>query len=156
VATAAVSLTSIALAVHVAAVVVAFGPLFAYPVLLAAVRRADPSALPAVYRAQHAVARTVITPALPLTLIAGMYLAAEEHAFGRAWVVVPMVALVVLMALHRFVLIRGYRRLADLGSQDVAAAEGKRGGVAARVDHAQLLAAGLVVFTIYVMAAKPF
>lgn len=148
----AVSLTSIALAVHVAAVVVAFGPLFAYPALLAAVSRADPSALPAVYRAQDIVARRVITPALPLTLLAGLYLAAEEHAFGQAWVVVPMVVLVVLMVLHRFVLIRGYRLLADLGPQSSGASR----ATAARVNHAQLLAAGLVVFTIFVMAAKPF
>ncbi|HET9103711.1 MAG TPA: DUF2269 family protein [Solirubrobacteraceae bacterium] len=151
---AAVSLTSVALAVHVAAVVVAFGPLFAYPALLAAVRRADPSALPAVYRAQHLVARRLITPALPVTLIAGLYLAAQEHAFGHVWVVVPLVVLVLLMALHRFVLIRGYRRLARPGAEGEGAAPGDE--VAARVTHAELLAAALVLVTIYVMAARPF
>lgn len=115
--TPAVSLASIALAIHIAAVVVAFAPLFAFPVLVAAVRRSDPSALAAVYRVQNAVARGLITPALPAMLVAGLYLAADEHAFGKAWVIVPMVVIVVLMALHRLVLLEGYRRLGS-GDQD--------------------------------------
>jgi uncharacterized membrane protein len=144
--------SSLALAVHIAAVVVAFGPLFAYPLLTASVRRADPTALPALYRAQHLVAQRIVPPALPSTLIAGLYLAAEEDAFGKAWVVAPMVVIVVLMALHRFVLIRGYQRLAQRTGQPEAA-----GGrdLASRVNRAQLLAAALVVFTIWVMAVKP-
>lgn len=85
----AVSLASIALIIHIAAVVAAFAPLFAFPVLVAAVCRWDPNALAAVYRAQNAVARGLITPALPATLIAGLYLAADEHAFGKAWVIAP-------------------------------------------------------------------
>jgi uncharacterized membrane protein len=150
----AVSLVSIALAIHIAAVVVAFGPLFAYPVLVATVRRTDPAALPAVYRAQHVVARRVITPALPITLIAGLYLAGKEHALGNGWVVVPMITIVMLMALHRLVLIGGYKRLADsAGQPDVASNDNV---LARRVTSAQLVSAALVVFTIFVMAAKPF
>jgi hypothetical protein len=147
------TITSLALAVHIAAVVVAFGPLFVYPLLTESVRRADPTALPALYRAQHLVAQRIITPALPLTLIAGVYLAAKEDVFGKAWVVAPMVVILVLMALHRFVLIRGYQRLAD-GTEPPRPAGGGP-GLAARVTQAQLLAAVLVLFAIYVMAAKP-
>jgi hypothetical protein len=147
------TITSLALAVHIAAVVVAFGPLFVYPLLTESVRRADPTALPALYRAQHLVAQRIITPALPLTLIAGVYLAAKEDVFGKAWVVAPMVVILVLMALHRFVLIRGYQRLAD-GTEPPRPAGGGP-GLAARVNQAQLLAAVLVLFAIYVMAAKP-
>lgn len=152
--TPAVTLLSIALAVHIAAVVVAFGPLFAYPVLVATVRRADSDALPAVYRAQHVVARRVITPALPTTLIAGVYLAAREHALDQAWVVVPMVVIVLLMALHRLVLLGGYERLAD---GDIPSKAGNAPSeLARRVTWAQQLSAALVVFTIFVMTAKPF
>jgi uncharacterized membrane protein len=149
----AVSLVSIALAIHIAAVVVAFGPLFAYPILIATVRRSDPAALPAVYRAQHVVARRVMTPALPITLVAGLYLAAEAHALGKAWVVVPMVVIVVLMALHRLVLIGGYERLADRAGPSEPASGAN--DLVRRVSWAELLSAALVVLTIFVMAAKP-
>lgn len=86
-------------------------------------------------------------------LIAGLYLAADEHAFGKAWVIIPMVVIVVLMALHRLVLLEGYQRL---GSGDHNAGPG--GGatdLARRVTRVQLLSAALVAFTIIVMAAKP-
>jgi hypothetical protein len=151
--TPAVSLLSIAVAVHVAAVVVAFEPLFAYPALTHAARRSDPTALAAVYRARHVVARNVTTPALPTTLIAGLYLAAEEHVLARLWVVVPLVALVVLMALHRLVLLDGYRRLAD----SAGASDGRSGpsDLARRVSSAERVSAALVLFTIFVMSAKP-
>lgn len=151
--TPAVSLASIALAIHIAAVVAAFAPLFAFPVLVAAVRRSDPKALAAVYRVQNAVARRVITPALPAMLIAGLYLAADEHAFGKAWVIVPMVVIVVLMALHRLVLLEGYRRLSS-GDRDADPGAGAT-HLARRVTRVQLLSAALVVLTIIVMAAKP-
>lgn len=153
--TAAVTLTSAALVLHIAAVVVAFGPLFVYPVLAGAVRRSDPQALGALHRAQLLVARRIITPALPLTLLAGLYLAARERAFGQAWVIVPMVAIAALMALHRLVLIGGYRRLADQAPDDGPPGERYR-ALARRLGRAELLAAGLVLFTIFVMAARPF
>jgi predicted integral membrane protein DUF2269 len=148
----AVRLASIALAVHIAAVAVAFAPLFAFPVLVAAVRRSDPNKLAAVYRVQDAVARRVITPALPAVLIAGLYLAADQHVFGKAWVIIPMVVIVVLMALHRLVLLEGYRRLA---SRDGSAGPSGESRLARRVEQVQLLSAALVVFTIIVMSAKP-
>jgi hypothetical protein len=151
----AVSVVSIALAIHIAAVVVAFGPLFAYPVLTATVRRSDPAALAAVYRAQHVVAQRVVTPALPVTLVAGLYLAADEHVLGKPWVVVPMVMIVALMALHRLVLIGGYKRLAGRAGQSEATS-GAANDLARRVSWAELLSAAIVVFTIFVMAVKPF
>lgn len=152
----AVSLTSVALAVHLAAVVVGFGPLFVYPALVAVVRRSEPAALAALHQAQQLVASRVVTPALPLLLIAGLYLAGEEDAFGKAWVIVAMVMIVILMAIHRLLLMRGYRQLAE----EAAASDGRPAGryeaLARQTDRAQLAAAGLVLFTIYVMSAKPF
>ena len=72
---------------------------------------------------------------------------------GKAWVVVPMATIVVLMALHRLVLLDGYQRLAD-GATPAGASGGN--DLARRVSWAQLLSAALVVLTIFVMAAKPF
>lgn len=151
----AVSLTSVALAAHIAAVVVAFGPLFIYPLLVGVVRRTEPAALGPLHRAQHLIARRIITPALPTLLIAGLYLAARQHAWGRAWVIVPMAMIAVLMALHRVVLIGGYRRLSMHAAAD-GAPNDRYLVLARRVRRAELAAAALVLFTIYVMAAKPF
>jgi uncharacterized membrane protein len=151
----AVSLTSVALAIHIAAVVVGFGPLFVYPALVAAVRRSEPAALAAVHRAQQLVAKRVVTPALPLLLVAGLYLAGEQDAFGKAWVIVAMVMIVILMAMHRVLLIRGYRRLAEEAAASDGRATGRYQELARQTDRAELAAAGLVLFTIYVMSAKP-
>lgn len=93
----------------------------------------------------------MITPALPTILAAGIYLSVSEHAFGRPWVIVPMVAIVVLMALHRAVLLRGYRELSGPGVADAPAGR----SLARRVSYAEGLAAVLVLATIVVMTAKP-
>ena len=63
--------TDLALIVHITSVIVAFGPLFVYPLLGAAVRRRDPTALRVLNHAKHVVARRIITPALPLSLLRG-------------------------------------------------------------------------------------
>lgn len=151
----AVSLTSVALAVHIAAVVVGFGPLFVYPALVTVVRRSEPAALAALHRAQQLVAKRVVTPALPLLLIAGLYLAVEEHAFGEGWVIVAMVMIVILMAMHRLLLMRGYRQLAEEAAASDGPPTGRYQALARKTDRAQLTAAGLVLFTIYVMTTKP-
>lgn len=149
---ATISVASVALSVHILAVVVAFGPVFSYPVLVAGVGRKDPSALPALRRAQYRVAKWAVTPALPTVLIAGIYLAASEHVFGHGWVIFSMASIIVLMVLHRIVLFRGYRQLAcqppGAGRHDQA--------LDARVRHVEILAALLVAVTIVVMTAKPW
>jgi uncharacterized membrane protein len=152
----AVALTSVALAVHIAAVVVGFGPLFVYPGLVAVIRRSEPRAPAALHRAQQLVAERVVTPALPLLLITGLYLAGEEDAFGKAWVIVAMAMIVILMAMHRLLLMRGYRQLADEAAATDGPPSGRYRVLARQTDRAQLAAAGLVLITIYVMTAKPF
>lgn len=150
-----VTATDIALTVHVAAVIVAFGALFTYPVLAVAVRQCDQDALHVLYHAKHVVARRVITPALMLLIAAGLFLADKEHAFGKAWVIVPMVLVVLLMALHRLVLMRGYRRLSEQTvATDPRPQELRR--LSRRIERAELAAAGLVLLAVFVMAAKPF
>jgi hypothetical protein len=60
----AVAFFEVVLALHILAVVFAFGATFAYPVILAAITKADTRALPALYRAFHAISRMVIMPGL--------------------------------------------------------------------------------------------
>jgi hypothetical protein len=151
----AVTLHTVALAVHVTAVVVAFGVLFAYPALVVVVRRSSPTTLGALHRAQWTVARRITTPALALVTLAGIYLADDDRAFGEAWVVLSMVVIVVLMVLHRAVLIRGYRRLSELApTEGPVSVEYRK--LVRRVGAVELFSAALVPLTIYVMVARPF
>ncbi len=53
---AGIAVYDVVLALHILAVVFAFGATFAYPVLLGDVTKADTRALPALYRALHAIA----------------------------------------------------------------------------------------------------
>ena len=73
----AVALWEVVLALHIIAVVFAFGATFAYPVLLGAVAKADPRALPALYRALHAISQRVIMPGLAAVIVFGIYLASH-------------------------------------------------------------------------------
>jgi hypothetical protein len=84
----AVAFYEIVLALHILAVVFAFGATFAYPVLLGAVTKADPRALPALYRALHAISQKVIMPGVAAILVFGIYLASHLHlwhAFFVQW-----------------------------------------------------------------------
>src|SRR5580704_18256937 len=86
--TLAVAFFEVVLALHILAVVIAFGATFAYPVLLGAVAKADPRALPALYRALHAISQRVIMPGVAAILVFGIYLASHLHlwhAFFVQW-----------------------------------------------------------------------
>ncbi|MGN6171067.1 MAG: hypothetical protein ACTHQQ_23280 [Solirubrobacteraceae bacterium] len=64
--------------------------------------------------------------------------------------------IVILMAVHRLLLMRGYRQLAEEAAASDGPPTGRYQAVARRVDRAQLAAAGLVLLTIYVMTANSF
>jgi hypothetical protein len=74
--------------VHIAAVVVAFGVTFAYPLFVLAGARLDPSAMPWFHRMQQLIGRRLINPGLGVVLLAGIYLASyldKWHAFYVQW-----------------------------------------------------------------------
>ncbi len=110
------------LAVHIIAVVVAFGVTFAYPVFLIVGARLDRRAMPWFHRMQVAVSRRVTNPGLLMVLIAGVVLAADEHQWKKFYVQWGLAAVIVLGGLEGAVMIRTARRLAEIGERDVAAA----------------------------------
>ena len=64
-------------AVHVMAAVVAFGPLFAFPLFISVTERRDPLSLPVVLRAVNRVERAIVVPATALVGFSGVYLAID-------------------------------------------------------------------------------
>jgi hypothetical protein len=135
----------VVLSIHVMAVVAAFGVWFAYPLLVA---RGDAGA----HRAQVRVARTVVTPAGTLALLAGVYLASDRSYWSEVWVSVPLVILVVLLGITGGYFVPRQERLAEL-------AEGGAGpeyaALATQVARVAFLAAALVVVAIFLMVVKP-
>jgi len=120
----AVAFYEVVLAVHIMAVVVAFGVTFAYPIIFPVIEKADPRALPAIHRAQRAVGQRLIQPGLAIVLIAGIYLASKLHEWNTFFVQWGLGVSIVLGALGGMFFSPTEKRLAELAARDVAAAEG--------------------------------
>jgi hypothetical protein len=157
----AVAFWEVVLALHIIAVVFAFGATFAYPVLLGAVAKADPRALPALYRALHAISQRVIMPGLAAVLIFGIYLASHLELWSTFFVQWGLGVVIVIGAVEGAYLGRRERRLIEVADRDVATA-GADGAVTFSAEHDSLvrriggvgaLMDLLVVVTIYFMVA---
>jgi hypothetical protein len=118
----AVAFWEVVLALHIIAVVFAFGATFAYPVLLGAVTKADPRALPALYRALHAISQRVIMPGLAAIIVFGIYLASHLHLWSTFFVQWGLAVAIVIGAVEGAYLGRRERRLVEVADRDVAAA----------------------------------
>lgn len=151
--TAAVEFYDVVVFFHILAVVLAFGPTFAYSLFFATAARMNPAALPAVGQAVVTWGRTAQRLSIVVIIASGIYLTSERFEFSDFFVSWGMAAILVLLALSEAYFIPSTKRF-------IAAAE------AGRDEEVQALArqqgtmgpiAGLiVVLTIYVMTAKPF
>jgi uncharacterized membrane protein len=151
-------------AVHIMAVVAAYGLPMAYPLLLPYVRRRHPRAMPGVHDVQHRLNQRLTGPGTVLILIFGAYMASKHHLWGQAWVIVPLAILVVIGALGGGLVVPASRQMAELSRADVDAAPA--GGavtwgaayeaVYRRYMAAEVLLGALVLVAIFFMAAKPF
>jgi uncharacterized membrane protein len=154
----AVTFYDVVLTVHVLAVVVAFGIVFAYPVLDAHVRRAMPGNLAALHELHLALGRRVISPAMVVVLVAGLYLALDRWSLGDPWISATFAILFVLFALMGGVLTPADQRLVTLAQRDA-----KTGGEPSadyererrRADSFGGLTLLLVIVAIFLMVAKP-
>ncbi len=134
----AVAFWEVVLALHIIAVVFAFGATFAYPVLLGAVAKADPRALPALYRALHAISQRVIMPGLAAVMVFGIYLASHLHLWSSFFVQWGLGVAIVIGAVEGAYLGTRERRLIEVADRDVAAA-GAGGEVAFSAEHDSLV-----------------
>jgi hypothetical protein len=131
VATPAVAFANFVLAIHILGVVIGFGATFAYPLIFAAARRADPSVMPWLWSLLQRIDRYLINPGLAVVVLAGIYLASSEHHWGSFFVSWGIgVAIVIGAAVGSFTLPR-YGRLAQLAERDLATTAAAAGGSAA-------------------------
>jgi len=151
----AVTFYDVVLTVHILAVVVAFGVVFAYPVIDAQVRRASPGDLAAWHRLHLALGRRLITPAMTVVLLAGLYLALDRWSLGDPWISATLAILFVLFGLNGAVLSPADLRLAELAERDRGAVSADYERESRRAARFGGLALALVVVAIFLMVAKP-
>jgi hypothetical protein len=154
----AVTFYEVVLALHIIAVVFAFGATFAYPVLLSAVTKADPHALPALYRALHAISQRVIMPGVAAIVVFGIYLASHLHLWDTFFVQWGIGVSIVIGAVEGMYLGPREKRLIEAADRDVAAAGGSEVAFGAEHDSLVRQVGGigalmdlLVVITIFFM-----
>jgi small-conductance mechanosensitive channel len=112
----------VVLFLHITSVVIAFGVLFTYPIVVPLTVRNAPRQVAWLHEMQVAVGRTVVTPAAALILLTGIYLAADADVFSKWWVTVPLIAIIVILGLGGAYFAPRDRKLADLARRDIDAA----------------------------------
>jgi uncharacterized membrane protein len=122
------SFADFVLAVHILAVVAAFGAIFAYPVLFTAAIKVEPSVAPWWFRTMGLISRRVTNPGLAVVLVAGIFLASDEHQWSSFYVGWGIIAVIVLGALEGAIQVPRSRKLAALAQRDLAATAVPGGG----------------------------
>ncbi len=123
--TPAASLYEVVLAIHIMAVVVAFGVTFAYPIMFSVAARHDPRSLPLLHRVEYTIERMLVNPALLVVVLAGIYLASKGHHWSQFFVQWGLGAAIVIGALIGAVTIPTSKRAETLAERDLAASRGE-------------------------------
>jgi hypothetical protein len=120
----AASFYEVVLAIHIIAVVIAFGVTFAYPIMFAVAAKHDPRSLPLVHRIEYTVERMLVNPGLGVVLLAGIYLASKGHYWSDFFVQWGLAAVVVIGGLIGAVMIPTAKRAETVAARDLAAIAG--------------------------------
>lgn len=145
--------------IHVLAVVLAFGPTYAYPVFAAVAQRLDPRSVPTVLRGIMATEKIFVIPGLVVLLIAGIYTQAEGNWDGsEAWLSVGYTAVLVLLAMSFLFFRPNGKKALETAERDLA-----DGGelsadfeaVSKRIALGGQIASVVVIATIFFMVVKP-
>jgi len=157
----AVAFFEVVLAVHIMAVIVAFGVTFAYPIMFSVGARQDPRSLPLLHRIEYSIERRLVNPGLLVVLLAGIYLASKLHVWSAFYVQWGLGAVVVIGAAVGAVMIPTAKRAEALAKRDLAAnGEDATGlseeyrALARRLATIGSLLSLLVLVTVYFMATQ--
>jgi len=115
----------VAVFIHIAAAIIAFGVTFAYPLIIPFTQKSDPRQLPYLHRMQALIGQRLITPAATLVLLAGLYLALSGDGpfhLKDWWVGFGLVVIVLLLGLANAFFAPREKRAAAIAERDIAAA----------------------------------
>jgi uncharacterized membrane protein len=149
---------SVGLFIHILAVVVAFGPTFAYGIIFSVLAK-HPRAAPAIFDAVRKVDTYLVNPGMLVVLLAGIYLMAEgDWDASEGFITVGFIAIIVLFGLqHAFYRPQGLKAQA-LAERDLKAGETfseEFQALARRLGTVGMAAGLIVVITIFFMTVKP-
>jgi uncharacterized membrane protein len=155
--TPAASLYDFILAVHIMAVVIAFGFVFALPVVYMVAVKHDPRSLPILHKIEYTVERLIINPALLVLVLAGIYLASKGHYWSQFFVQWGLAAAVVIGAALGSVMIPTAKRAEEAAKLAFGAAgeSAEYQALARRLNIVGSALGALVLLTILFMAVKP-
>jgi len=138
---------------HILAVVLAFGPTFAYGAFFAAAGKTNPAALPTIGRVVVSWSRVATRWGIVLIVLTGLYLVDDRWDFGDFFAAWGIIAALILLAMSQWYFIPTTERFVEAAEagrqeevQELAAQQQKVGPIAGII----------VILTIYVMTAQPF
>ncbi|HMI81123.1 MAG TPA: DUF2269 family protein [Solirubrobacterales bacterium] len=149
---------SVGLFIHILAVVLAFGPTFAYGIIFSILPN-HPRSAPALFDAIRKVDNYLVTPGMLVVLLAGIYVMAEGNwDGGEAFITIGFLAVFILFGLqHAFFRPQGRKAQAlaerDLKNGDTFSEEFEE--ITRRLSVAGPIAGLVVVVTIFFMTVKP-
>lgn len=154
-------------AVHVMAVVLAFGPTYAFPIIQMTAERAYPHALPFALRAIERVNRGMVIPIAVLVGITGIYQAIDgPYEFGRdQWMDIGLTLYLVSLALALWTYRPSVMERAVEAAERMAAGAAPGAPVALSDEYRAvmrlpnlvgMILGPLVLIIIYLMVIKPF
>lgn len=149
---------SVGLFIHIAAVVLAFGPTFAYGIIFSVMPN-HPRSAPALFDAIRKVDNYLVNPGMIVVLIAGIYLMSDGNWDGsEAFIAVGFIAIIALFGLqHAFFRPQG-RKAQELAERDLKAGDSFSAEfeeVSRRLGMVGPIAGLIVLVTIFFMTAKP-
>ncbi len=158
----AASAYEVVMAIHIVAVVLAFGWTFTLPFYYGIAAKRDPRSLPLLHHVEFMVSRYLLNPALLVILLAGIFMASEGHHWSEFFVQWGLAVVIVLGGLTGAVLMPAARRAEDAARRELEAYSSgefqpgeEYSALTKRLNVVGSLASGLVLLTIFFMVLKP-
>lgn len=149
---------SIGLFIHILAVVLAFGPTFAYGIFFSVLPR-YPRATPALIEGIQKVDKYLVSTGSIVVLLAGIYLISDGPWDGsESWVTIGFVAIIALLGLQHAFFRPQTARAKELAERDLKAGDTlseEFEEVSQRLATVGPIAGLIVVVTIFFMTVKP-
>jgi hypothetical protein len=149
---------SVGLFIHILAVVLAFGPTFAYGLIFSVMPK-YPRSAPAFFEAIRKVDTYLVNPGMIVVLLAGIYLMSDGNWDGsEAFIAVGFIAIIALFGLqHAFFRPQG-RKAQELAERDLQAGDSFSAEfeeISRRLGTVGPIAGLIVVVAIFFMTVKP-
>jgi len=159
-----ISFYNLVLFVHIAAVVLAFGVTFSFPIVMSVARKGYERHMGFFHRMQAVIGSRLIGPLGGLVLLAGLYLAIKgPYDFGDPWIGITLVLLIIILGVGGGYIGVREERLADMAERDIAASA-PDGAVRFSREYERLFAQvrgatlginALILIAIFLMVTKP-